>query len=76
MKKKLFRYFLICIASYLLLAFIEIFLLRPLVDMITMNFWGRFAIYCVLLLLIDPLIMRYIANHFDLNEKTIDEEDA
>ena len=76
MKKKMFRYFLICVGTYLILAAVEIFLLGPLVDMITVKFWGRFAIYCVLLLIVDPLIMRFVADRFDLNEKTIEDEDA
>jgi hypothetical protein len=76
MKKKMFRYLMICIGTYLCLAVIEIFPLRPLVDMITMNFWGRLAVYLVLFLIVDPLAMRFIADRFDLNERITEDEDA
>ena len=67
---------MICIGTYLCLAVIEIFPLRPLVDMITMNFWGRLAVYLVLFLIVDPLAMRFIADRFDLDEKITEDEDA
>ena len=76
MKKKMARYFLICLVTYLSLAAAEIFLLRPVVDMVTMNFWGRFAIYCMLLLIVDPFATKMIADHFDLNKDVIEEEDV
>ena len=76
MKRKMFRYLLICMAAYLLLAAVEIFLLRPLVDMITMNFWVRLAIYCILLLIANPLLTRVIADRFDLNVSIEEDEDA
>ena len=76
MKKKIFRYFMICTVSYLCLAVIEIFLLRPLVDMIAMNFWGRLGIYCVLLLIVDPFATRFIADHLDLRDEIKEDEDA
>jgi hypothetical protein len=63
-------------AAYLLLAAVEIFLLRPLVDMITMNFWARLAIYCILLLIANPLLTRMIADRFDLNVSIEEDEDA
>ncbi len=63
-------------AAYLLLAAVEIFLLRPLVDMITMNFWVRLAIYCILLLIANPLLTRMIADRFDLNVSIEEDEDA
>ena len=76
MKKKMFRYLLICMGIYLTLTVIEIFPLRPLVDMITMNFWGRMAIYLILFLIVDPLAMRFIADRFDLDESVTEDEDA
>lgn len=63
-------------AVYLILAIIEIFLLGEIVDMITMNFWGRFAIYCALLLIADPLITKFAADHFDSKERIMEDEDA
>ncbi|MBR3252186.1 MAG: hypothetical protein IKF80_10805 [Erysipelotrichaceae bacterium] len=76
MKKKMLRYFLICMGTYLILAAAEIFLLGPLVDMITENFWGRFAVYCGLLLIVDPLVTRFVADRFDLSERIMEDEDA
>ena len=76
MKKKMFRYLLICMAAYLALTAIEIFILSPLVDMITMSFWPRLAIYCGLLLLVNPLLTRLISNRFDLQTPVEEDEDA
>lgn len=52
-------------AVYLLLTAIEIFLFKPLVDFISMNFWGHFIVYTILLLLINPLITKIICDYFE-----------
>lgn len=76
MTKRAFRYLFLCMGIYLALAAIEIFLLRPLVDMISTKFWWQLLIYSVLLLLVDPFVTAFIADRFDPDRKIENDEDA
>lgn len=62
MGKKTLPYIGLCTGMYLLIGMIEIFLCRPLIDFIGFGYRTHLAVYLVLLLLIDPLIVRYVAD--------------
>ena len=57
MGKKLLRYYLLCLCIYLILAGIEIFLLPPLIDLISTSFRVHLIIELILLVIIDPPIV-------------------
>ena len=75
MKMNLLRYFFLCMLIYLSLSAIEIFLLKPVIDMITSRFWWQLVIYGILLLIVNPLVTRITGDHFDLANKEDEEED-
>ena len=64
MGKKAFKYILTCMAIYLLIAFIEVYLLLPLVNKIGTDFWTHFKVYTILLVLVNPIITYFVANLF------------
>ena len=47
----------------LFLAAAEIFLLRPVIDMISFSDWVQLAIYCILIIVINPIIAKMITNY-------------
>ena len=51
MKNGAFKYIGFYTLSYLILSGIEIYLLRPLVDFVSTNFWFHFVVYLILLLI-------------------------
>ena len=62
MAEKVMRYILIYTGLYLGLSAIEVFVLSPLVDFAGNEFWNRFIVYAVLLIVINPLIVKLIGN--------------
>ena len=66
------KYTALCTGIYLSLAAAEIFLLGPLADFFGFSYLSHLIFYLVLLLLIDPLITRYLSEksrkHFDSEE--------
>ena len=62
MGKKTLPYICLCTGMYLLLGAFEIFLCRPLIDFIGFGYRTHLIVYLILLLLIDPLIVRYAAD--------------
>ena len=57
MGKDAFKYLGLCIGFNLLLALIEIFILRPLVDFVGTNFITHVIVYNILFIIINPTIV-------------------
>ena len=73
MGKQTIKYIGLCIGIYLCLSVVEIFLLRPLVDFIGTGFWTHMIVYCVLLLVINPVSTYFIIEKFfNFNPETIE----
>ena len=70
MKSDAFKYIVFYTISHLALSAIEIFFLKPLVDMFSTNFWMQILIYALLLLLINPIIIKFLAKIF-IKEETV-----
>lgn len=64
MKANAFKYILIYTSIYLLLAFVEVFLLSSLYDFLGNDFWIRFIAYTITFLLINPFITALIGKMF------------
>ena len=66
------RYTALCTGIYLSLAAVEIFLLSPLADFFGSSYRSRLIFYLILLLILDPLITRYLSEkirkHFEKEE--------
>ena len=75
MAVKLIKYFFLSLSMLLAMAAAEIFLLRPVLDMISFDHWTQFTIYMVLLLLVNPLIVRLILDDHGLFEQAKSERD-
>lgn len=72
MAKQLFRYTLFAMFTYLGLVAAEIFILKPLIDFFGNGFKENFIVYSILILIIDPLLLRLISNR--IVWKSMDEE--
>lgn len=59
---KNFKYFMLCIAINLALAFIALVLCKPLIVFITTRFFIQLLIYSVLLILINPILTYVLVN--------------
>ena len=75
MNKTMLKYMLLCMCIFLSLSVIEIFLLKPLFDFITTNYWGHFIIYLILLLIVNPLLTKTISDKFNLTIKITNEDE-
>lgn len=64
MGKQGLKYVLLCIGIYLLLSTIEIFVFKPLINLVTVSFINHVIIYNVFLLLINPFATYLIVNKF------------
>lgn len=73
MSKVFIKYLGIYMGVYLVLAAIEIFILKPLVDFIGTNFWIHMGVYSVLLIVINPVICKLIGNMISKETKVIEE---
>ncbi|MBR4461516.1 MAG: hypothetical protein IKS51_02930 [Erysipelotrichaceae bacterium] len=62
MGKKTLPYIGLCTGMYLLLGAFEIFLCKPLIDFIGFGYRTHLIVFLLLLLLVDPLIVRYVAD--------------
>lgn len=60
MGKQAFKYVPLCMGIYLVLAAIEIFLLKYLIDLITVKFIYHVIIYNVLLFIANPIATYFI----------------
>lgn len=60
MGKQTFKYILLCMGLYLALATFEIFLLRFAIELITQKFVAILIIYNVLLLIVNPIVVKII----------------
>ncbi|MBO4358564.1 MAG: hypothetical protein J5796_02065 [Erysipelotrichaceae bacterium] len=63
MGKRLSACFLMSLTILLFLAAAEIFLLRPIIDMVSFSDWVQLAIYCILIIVINPIIAKMITNY-------------
>jgi len=73
MKKKVFLYIPIYMGIFLILSFIEIFLLKPFIDFFGNNFWRNFIVYTLIMLLINPILCKILG---DLIKIDFDEDDS
>ncbi len=64
MVKQTLKYIVFCMAIYLSISAIEIFLLPPLIDFISTDFWIHMYIYIFLLLVLNPIITKLISDKF------------
>lgn len=62
MKRRIVLYFLLCLSIFLSLCLIEIFILKPLVDMISFKDSIQYIIYIVLFIIINPVVTKLIAD--------------
>lgn len=69
MGKKAFAYVGVCMGIFLGLTAAEFFVFDPLLDFISQGFWGHFIMYMILLLIINPLLTRKLADLFKFEEK-------
>lgn len=65
MGKQMFKYVLVCMGTYMSMAAVEIFLLKPLVDFFGTDFWTHLLVYAILLLVVNPVITKIITNKID-----------
>ena len=64
MVKQTLKYIIFCMAIYLSISAIEIFLLPPLIDFISTDFWIHMYVYIFLLLVLNPIIIKLISDRF------------
>ena len=64
MGKQGFKYILLCIGIYLCMSAIEIFLFKPLINLIDTRFITHLIIYNVFLLLVNPIVVKLIIDKF------------
>lgn len=64
MGKQGFKYILLCIGIYLCISAIEIFLFKPLINLIDTRFITHLIIYNVFLLLVNPIVVKLIIDKF------------
>lgn len=60
MGKQGFKYVPLCIGIYLVLAAIEIFLFKPLINLVTTKFLYHVIIYNVFLLIANPIVTKLL----------------
>ena len=73
MSKAFIKYLGIYMGIYLVLAAIEIFILKPLVDFLGTNFWIHMCVYSVLFIVVNPVICKLIGNMISKETKVIEE---
>jgi hypothetical protein len=61
MRKRLFVYWLCCLGIYLGLFLFELFVLDPVFDYIGEDFYRHLLIYVVLLVIINPILTRFLS---------------
>lgn len=61
-KKQYLEYLLIVIGVYLLISFIEAYLLRPAISLVGTTFSTYFITYNILLLIVNPIVTKIIAD--------------
>ena len=66
MGKKTFIYIFVVVFTLLLLALIEVFLLRPLVDMIGFDYWTHLIVYLILFVFVNPIITKIITDNLKI----------
>lgn len=64
MGKQTFKYIGLCMAIYLSMSVVEIFLCKPFIDFIGTGFWTHMVVYCVLLLLVNPVVTYFVIDKF------------
>jgi len=65
MGKQTFKYILLCMGFYLVLAALQIFAVKPIINyFFDPGFWNYMIIYNVLLLLVNPIIVYLIIKRF------------
>lgn len=62
MGKQTFKYIGLCIAFYLCISLLELFFANPLIDFIGTGFWIHMITYCILLILINPILTYFLVN--------------
>lgn len=60
------KYTLLCMAIYLTLCGIEVFILKPLVDFIGDSFWIYFIVYNIFFIIINPFLTYFIYERLPL----------
>ena len=66
MGKKTLIYIFFVLSTLLLLALIEVFVLKPLVDMIGFDYWSHLAVYLILFVIVNPIIAKIITDQFKI----------
>ena len=66
MGKKTLIYILFVLSTLLLLALIEVFVLKPLVDMIGFDYWSHLTVYLILFVIVNPIIAKIITDQFKI----------
>ncbi len=60
MKNDALKYIGFYTLSFLILSGIEIFLLKPLVDFISTNYWIHLVVYLILLTIVNPIAIKQL----------------
>ena len=66
MGKKTFVYVVSVVSILLLLALIEVFLFRPLIDMIGFDYMTHLFVYLMLFVIINPVITKIITDNLKI----------
>ncbi len=70
MGKKTLPYIGLCTGTYLLISAFEIFLCHPLVDFIGFGYRIHLIVYAILLLAINPYLVRFCTDKLPLSRNT------
>jgi len=66
------KYTLICILIQLVLLFIEIFILKPIIDFFGNGFVNNLIVYVILILVFNPIITYFLSNKLSFISKSED----
>ena len=64
MGKQALKYIPLCVCLYLCLSAIEIFLFKPLINLIDTRFTTHLIVYNVFLLIVNPIVTKLVVDKF------------
>ena len=64
MGKQALKYIPLCVGIYLCLSVIEIFLFKPLINLIDTRFTTHLIVYNVFLLIVNPIVTKLVVDKF------------
>ena len=64
MGKQALKYVPLCVGIYLCLSAIEIFLFKPLINLIDTRFTTHLIVYNVFLLIVNPIVTKLVVDKF------------